>query len=218
MSDVGSPVLRKEDLRLLTGAGRFADDFNLPGQAYAAMVRSPHPHARIVRIEAARARAMPGVLAVYAGADCAADGLAPIPHQPLPATRDDMKLTGPGGVAVFEGPHRLLPTDKARHVGEALAIVVALTRDQALDAAEMVEVAYEESPSVTHTEDALSSGAPAVWDEVRDNVLVDTVFGDVEATERAFAGTDRIVRTLDVTSSPTDPSPRVTPFFNLPVS
>jgi carbon-monoxide dehydrogenase large subunit len=194
VSEAGSPVLRKEDLRLLTGAGRFTDDFNLPGQAYAAMVRSPHPHARIVRVDAARARAMPGVLGVYAGADCAADRLAPIPHHPLPATRDDMKLTGPGGSAVFEGPHLLLPTDRARHVGEAVAMVVALTRDQALDAAEMVEVAYEESPSVTHSEDALSSGAPAVWDEVRDNVLVDTVFGDPEKTDRAFAAADRVVR------------------------
>src|SRR5262249_13014319 len=136
VSEVGRPVLRKEDLRLLTGAGRFTDDFNLPGQAHAAMVRSPQPHARILGVDKSRALAMPGVLAVYTGADCAADRLAPIPHHPLPATRDDMKLTGPGGAAIFEGPHALLPADRARHVGEAVAMVVADTTDRALDAAE----------------------------------------------------------------------------------
>jgi carbon-monoxide dehydrogenase large subunit len=194
VSAVGSPVLRKEDQRLLTGAGRFTDDFNLPGQAYAAMVRSPYPHARIARIHIDRARAMSGVLAVYTGADCAADGLLPIPHNPLPSTREDMKLTGPGGGAIFEGPHRLLPVDKVRHVGEAIAMVVAQTQEQAADAAEGVSVEYAELPWVTHSEDALGPGAPAVWDEAPDNVLVDTVFGDRGATERAFARADRIVR------------------------
>ena len=194
MSEIGSPVLRKEDLRLLTGAGRFTDDFSLPGQAHAAMVRSPLPHARIVRVGKGRALAMPGVLGVFSGADCAADGLAPIPHQPLPATRDDMKLTGPRGGPVFEGPHRLLPTDKVRHVGEAVAMVVAETRDQAIDAAEAFEVDYEALSWVTHSEDALAPGAPPVWEEVRDNVPVDTVFGDPEGTARAFAHADRVVR------------------------
>jgi carbon-monoxide dehydrogenase large subunit len=194
VSAVGQPLLRKEDQRLLTGAGRFTDDFNLPGQAYAAMVRSPHPHARIVRIHIARARAMSGVFAVYTGADCAADGLLPIPHNPLPSTREDMKLTGPGGDAIFEGPHRLLPVDKVRHVGEAVAMVVAQTREQAADAAESVSVEYAELPWVTHSEDALASGAPAVWDEAPDNVLVDTTFGDRAATEQGFARADRIVR------------------------
>src|SRR5262252_3832644 len=99
------------------------------------MARSSLPHARIVRVDKTRALAMPGVLGVYAGADCAADGLAPIPHNPLPSTREDMKLTGPGGGAVFEGPHVLLP-DRARHVGEAVAMVVAESRDLALDATE----------------------------------------------------------------------------------
>jgi aerobic carbon-monoxide dehydrogenase large subunit len=192
VSAVGRPVLRKEDQRLLTGAGRFTDDFNLPGQAYAAMVRSPHPHARLVRVDMARARAMPGVLGVFGGADCDADGLAPIPHQPLPATREDMKLTGPGGGTIFEGPHRLLPADKARHVGEAVAMVVAESRELAADAAEAVAVEYQELPWVTHSEDALAGASP-VWDEAPDNVLVDTLFGDREATDRAFARADRVV-------------------------
>ncbi len=192
---IGRPLRRKEDFRLLTGAGRFTDDFNLPGQAHVAMVRSPHPHARILRVDAARARAMPGVLEVYSGVDCAADHLQPIPHHPLPATRDDMKLTGPGDSRIFEGPHPLLPTDKARHVGEAMAMVVAETREQAADAAEVVDVEYEVLPWVTHSEDALASGpAPAVWEEAPGNVLVDTSFGDREATERAFARADRVVK------------------------
>jgi len=191
---IGRPLRRKEDLRLLTGSGQFSDDLSLPWQAHAAMVRSPHPHARIARIEAARALAMPGVLAVFTGADCAADGLGAIPHAPVPSTRHDMKLTAPTGGAVFEGPHRLLPTDKARHVGEAVALVVARTRGQAVDAAEAVEVEYETLPWVTRSEDALAPGAPAVWDEVPDNAPVDTSFGDPEATERAFAAANHVVK------------------------
>jgi aerobic carbon-monoxide dehydrogenase large subunit len=190
---IGKPLRRKEDQRLLTGRGRFSDDFNLPGQAHAAMVRSPHPHARIVRIDSARARAMPGVLGVFTGADCAADGLAPIPHSPVPSTRYDMKLTGPGGAKVFEGPHVLLPADKARHVGEAVAMVVAETKAQALDAAEAVEVVYDELPWVAQSEAALAPGAPLVWDEAPGNVLVDTRFGDSDATQRAFAAADHVV-------------------------
>ena len=191
---IGQPVQRKEDVRLLTGAGRFSDDFRLESQVYAAMVRSPYPHARILRIDAARSRAMPGVLGIFTGADCASEGLRPIPHSPLPSTKHDMKLTAPRGGAIFEGPHLLLPTDKARHVGEAVAMVVAEAKAQAENAAEIVQVEYEELPSVTHSEDALAPGAPAVWDEAPDNVLVDTTFGDREATDRAFAGADHIVK------------------------
>src|SRR6202012_3102221 len=115
---------RAEDERLITGKGKFSDDFLLEGQTYAAMVRSPYPHARIVSIDASRAKGMPGVLGVFTGADCLADGLAPIPHDPVPKTKYDMKLHAPGGGAVFIGPHALLPADKAPHVGEAMAMVV----------------------------------------------------------------------------------------------
>ncbi|MFL5097988.1 MAG: xanthine dehydrogenase family protein molybdopterin-binding subunit, partial [Xanthobacteraceae bacterium] len=194
---IGQPVPRKEDERLITGKGRFSDDFHVDGQAYAAMVRSPHPHARIVSVNTSAAQAMPGVLGVFTGADVAADRLAPIPHDPLPKTKYDMKLTGPGGTNIFEGPHLLLPADKARHVGEAVAMVVAETQAQALDAAEAVEIVYQELPFVTHSEDAMQPGAPAVWDDVPDNVLVDTLFGDREATERAFGAADHVVA-LDV--------------------
>jgi carbon-monoxide dehydrogenase large subunit len=190
---IGKPMPRTEDVRLTTGKGRFTDDFNLDGQAYAVMVRSPYPHARIIAIDAAAAQAMPGVLGVFTGADLAADQLKPIPHDPLPKTKFDMKLTGPGGSTVFIGPHMLLPADKARHVGEAVAFVVAETKAQAMDAAEAVEVRYEELPFVLESEAAMRPGAPAVWDELPDNTLVDTLFGDVRATDQAFARAAHVV-------------------------
>ena len=190
---IGRPLRRKEDQRLLTGKGRFTDDFNLACQAFAVMVRSPHPHARIVEVNAVQAKRMPGVLGVFGGADCLADRLAPIPHSPVPSTRYDLKLTGPGGGAIFIGPQPLLPLEKARHVGETVAMIVAETLPQALDAAEAVEVEYDELPWVSASEAALLPGAPELWDEVPDNVLVDTMFGDAEATERAFAGADHVV-------------------------
>ena len=191
---IGRPVRRAEDERLVTGKGRFSDDFKLDHQAYAAMVRSPHPHARIRSIDPARARAMPGVLGVFTGADCLADNLSPIPHDPMPKTKYDMKLCAPGGGAVFIGPHLLLPADKARHVGEAVAMVVAQTLTQAFDAAEAVEVDYEVLPHVTHAHDAMAPGAPKVWDEVPDNIPVETWFGDRAATDRAFAAADHVVK------------------------
>jgi len=190
---IGKPMPRKEDARLITGNGRFTDDFNLDGQLHAVMVRSPYPHARIVAIDATPAKAMPGVHGVFTGADCLADRLAPIPHDPLPKTKFDMKLTGPGGGTVFIGPHMLLPADKARHVGEAVVMVVAETKAAAMDAAEAVEVRYEELPFVLHSEDAMRPGAPVIWDEAADNILVDTLFGNAEATDRAFAAAAHVV-------------------------
>ena len=195
---IGQPVRRREDLRLLTGKGCFTDDFTMEGQVYAAMVRSPHPHARIVNIDPATARAMPGVLAVFTGADCLADGLLPLPHSPLPSTRSDLKLTPPPGAKLFIGPHMVLPVDRVRHVGEALVMVVAETKAQALDAAESVIVDYETLPWVADAEAACAPGAAPVWDEVADNVLIDTTFGNVQATEQAFAAADHVVKMHDI--------------------
>src|SRR6266704_2223929 len=204
---------RKEDLRLLMGAGRFTDDFNLKAQAYAAMVRSPYPHAKILRIDSGAARAMAGVLGVYSGADCVGDGLRPIPHNPLPSTRDDMKLTGPGGGGIFEGPHRLLPVEKALHVGEAVAMVVAEARDVALDAAEVVEIEYQELPWVTHSEDALKGGrgAPSVWDEAplppfsasSECVTQGSSWYSISTTSAASSATSLASATTIATASPT---------------
>ena len=194
LKTVGQPVRRKEDIRLLTGKGRFSDDFKLDGQAYAAMIRSPHPHARIMSIDKSAALAMPGVLAVLTGADCADDKLGPIPHDPLPKTKFDMKLTGPdGNKNPFIGPHVLLPADKARHAGEAVAMVVADTLERALDAAEAVEVSWQELPWVSKTLKAIEPGAPSVWDEVPDNCFIETWFGDAQATNQAFAKADHVV-------------------------
>lgn len=193
-SSIGKPMPRNEDQRLLSGRGRFTDDFAIPGQAYAVMVRSPHPHARIRGIDTATALAMPGVLGVFTGADVAADALKPIPHDPVPKTKYDMKLSGPGGTPIFIGPHMLLPADKARHVGEAVAMVVAETEAQAQDAAEAVEVDYEVLPWVTDQREAIEPGRAPVWDEIPDNCFVDTTFGDVAATDRAFAQADHVVK------------------------
>src|SRR6185437_2093389 len=98
---IGQPLVRNEDARLLTGRGQFSDDFAFPEQTYAAMVRSPHAHARIMHIGKRAALFLPGVLGVFTGADCAADKLGAIPHDPLPKTKYDMKLQGPGGGEVF---------------------------------------------------------------------------------------------------------------------
>ena len=144
---IGQPIRRKEDVRLLTGRGRFTDDFSLPHQTYAIVVRSPYPHAEIKAIDADRAWQLPGVLGVFSGADCAADNLGDIPHRPLcRKTKHDLKLTGANGAEVFIGPHVLLPTDRVRHVGEAVAMVVAESRAEALDAAEAVHVDYDPLP------------------------------------------------------------------------
>src|SRR5262249_27276671 len=178
---------------LTIGRGRFTDDFSAAGQAYAVMLRSPHPHARILGIDATRAKTMPGVLGVFTGADCLADGLGPISHDPLPRTKYDMQLHAAAGVMVFLGPHMLLPADKVRHVGEAVVMIVAETVPQALDAAEAVNIDYEALPGVYHSEDAMRPGAPAIWSEVPDNILIDTFFGDPKATDQAFADAAHVV-------------------------
>src|SRR5258707_4517182 len=139
---IGKPLVRKEDARLITGRGRFSDDFSVDGQACAVMLRSPHAHARILGIDASRATPMPGVLGVFTGADCLADGLSAIPHDPLPKTKYDMKLHAAGGGAVFIGPHMLLPAERVRPVGEAGAMGVGESMPQALDGVECIKVDY----------------------------------------------------------------------------
>src|SRR2546425_10093384 len=191
---IGQPLRRTEDARLLRGQGRFTDDVSLPGQAHAAVVRSPHPHARIVAIDGRAASALPGVLAVLTGAEAAADGLRAIPHSPVPSNRYDLALRAPGGGAIFVGPHALLPADKARHVGEAVALVVAETSGQAEDAAERVRVTWDPLPFVVDTAEAAEGKAPAVWDEVSSNVCVDCAFGsDEAAVEAVFARAAHVV-------------------------
>ena len=144
-SGIGQPVRRREDLRLVRGGGRYTADENLPGQVYAVMVRSPHAHARIRSIATADAKAAPGVLAVLTGADFAADGLKPIPHKPWSPHPEEAQLRIKGDEPPFEAPHYPLPTDKARFVGEAVAMVVAETVHAAKDGAERVVIDYDVS-------------------------------------------------------------------------
>ena len=206
---VGQPLKRKEDLRLITGKGRFTDDFSLPNQTWAWMVRSPYPHARIISLDKQSALDLPGVLGVFTGADCEADGLKAIDHSPVPSTQYDVKLRGPNDTAVFVGRHVLLPTDKVRFVGEAVAMVVARTREQARLAAESMLVEYEELPWVADTEQAAAPDAPRVWDDLPTNVLVDATFGNQEATAKAFQEAAHVVtmktRINRVTGVPLEP-------------
>ena len=134
------------------------------------------------------------MLAVLTGAEAAADGLRAIPHSPVPSNRYDLALRAPGGGAIFVGPHALLPADKARHVGEAVALIVAETSGQAEDAAERVRVTWDPLPFVVDTAEAAEGKAPAVWDEVSSNVCVDCAFGsDEAAVEAAFARAAHVV-------------------------
>jgi len=157
---IGAAVPRKEDARLLTGRGSFSDDLHLPGQAHAVMVRSPHAHARIGRIDAAEALALPGVLAVLTGADCLADGLKPIPHRPFSVSPPDVTLRNRDGSDIFIAPHHALPADKARFAGEAVAMVIAESVQIAKDGAERVHVEYEPLAAVVRAADAAAAGAP----------------------------------------------------------
>ena len=190
---VGQPLRRKEDERLITGRGQFTDDFSLPAQTWAAMVRSPYPHAKINGIDASAALAIPGVLGVFTGADALADGLGEIPHNPVPSTKFDVKLTGRGGTPVYIGEHYLLPTDRARYVGEAVAMVVAETRSQAYSAAEAVMVDFEPLDWVAGTVEASAPDAPKLWDALPDNILVDATFGDGAGTDAAFKAAANVV-------------------------
>src|SRR5467141_2082584 len=153
----GASIKRREDPRLITGKGSFVDDLRIPGTTTAAFVRSPHAHARIVRIDATAAKKVKGVLAVYTGQDLVAAGVKPIPVGWL---IPNMKIP----------PHYPLAVDRARHMGEAVAVVIAESPYIARDAAELVEVDYEPLPVVADAAKAVQPGAPAVHDDARDNV------------------------------------------------
>ena len=122
---IGQPLLRNEDRRLLTGRGEFSDDINMDGQAYATFVRSPHAHARLVKIDSAGALALPGVLAVLTGADWVADGHAPIPHSPIPSGTDGLGMNEGKWSKIFVGRNYPMAPERPRFVGEAVAMVVA---------------------------------------------------------------------------------------------
>src|ERR1043166_1242940 len=191
-SGIGQPVRRKEDFRLVTGSGRYGDDFVLPRMVHAAFVRSPHAHARMRAVDKEAALALPGALAVLTGADYAADGLKPIPH--------DAGLMGPPDLTVRKrsGPittaHWPLPLDTARFVGEAVVMVVAETIAAAKDMAEKARVDYAPLPAVARASDAIKQGAPALWNEAPGNLCLDIEAGDEEAPTAAFARAAHVVR------------------------
>ena len=175
---IGQPVLRFEDPRLLRGQGRYINDVNLPGQAYAIFVRSPHAHAKIRSIDVEAAKAAPGVLAAYTGHDVKADGLG-MPKANMPRKRPD-------GKPMFAPQRPPLVTDRVRYVGDPVVMVIAETLAQAKDAAELVEIDYEPLPSVTLTEDTVKPGAPAVWDDCPDNISNHVERGKKADTEEAI--------------------------------
>ena len=194
MQGIGKPVRRREDARFLTGTGNYADDVSLPGQAYAYVVRSPHAHARILGIDVGPAAGVPGVLAVLAARDAAEDGLQPIPQRPVPANPHEVPLKSRDGSPFLIAPHPVLALGKTRYVGEPVAVVIAETLWQAMDAAGRLVVAYDPLPAVVRSAEALAPGAPLVWYEYSANLCVDSETGDKAATELAFAEAAHVVR------------------------
>ena len=185
---IGDSIPRVEDQRLLTGRGCYTDDAEPSGFLHAAYVRSPHAHARIRKIDPTAALALPGV-SVMTGADLEAAGVKPVLNPPeslgagFPSFADDLVIP----------PWRALALGKVRHVGEAVALVIAPTESGARDAAEAVQVDYEPLASVIEIEDAEKPGAPLVWDEIRGNRLFAIEAGDRTATEAAFARAAAVV-------------------------
>jgi carbon-monoxide dehydrogenase large subunit len=173
---IGQPLRRLEDARLLTGQGSFTDDVRPEGAAHAAFTRSPHAHARIAKIDVAAARAAPGVVAVVTGADVAADGVGPIPFTHMHKREDGSPIVAP--------PRMPITADEARFVGDAVAMVVAETREQARDAAELVEVEWEPLEAVSGLEASAKQGHVAAYYRM----------GDAAAREAAFAAAKHVVR------------------------
>jgi len=176
---IGARVQRKEDYRFLTGAGQYTDDVTLPRQTHAAFVRSPHAHAKIKSVNTAKAKAAPGVLAVYTGEDIAAAKLGGLPCGWL--------ITDVNGQPMKEPPYPVIAQGKVRHVGERVAVVVAETLEQARDAAELVQVDYDVLPAVADGRLARAKGAPQLHDIAPDNTCYVWALGDKAAVDAAFA-------------------------------
>jgi carbon-monoxide dehydrogenase large subunit len=189
---IGQAVRRKEDVRFITGAGHFADDISPAGHAHAVFARSPHAHARILGIDCAAARRAPGVLAVFTHADIAAAKLGVIACVVPLKNRDGSAYANPG--------RPLLAADRVRHVGEAVAMVVAESPAQAKDAAELIAVEYAPLPAVVTPADAVAPGAPLLFEGSPGNIALDWALGDEKAVAAAFSGAARIV-TLDLAIS-----------------
>jgi carbon-monoxide dehydrogenase large subunit len=160
---ISRPTRRREDQRLVTGHGTFADDVSLPGQAYAVFVRSSVAHGILNGIDTEEARQAPGVLGVFTAEDLEAAGIGKIPYLPIPG----FKMPTP-----VEAPRPALATGRIRHVGEPIAVVVAETRLQAEDAAELVVADINPLPAASDLVEAVQDGAPLVWDDAPNNIAL----------------------------------------------
>ena len=183
---IGQSVPREEDPRLLQGRGRYVDDVKASGEVRAFVLRSPHAHARLGRIDTSAALAAPGVLGILTGEDLKKRGLG-APRPIVPRKKSD-------GSPAFVTPQPLLAQERVRYVGEPVAFIVAETVNQAKDAAELIEVEYDPLPAVVTPEGALAKGAPAVWDNNPGNEAFCHEAGDKAATDAAFAKAHRVIR------------------------
>lgn len=206
---IGQPVPRKEDVRLLTGLGQFAADVVPANTTHAMFARSPHAHARIRSIDTSAARAAPGVLAIFTGADLVTAGMRPIPHNPQWTGPPDVELTLRAGTTPYIAPHMPMPAEIVRFVGEAVAVVIADTVEAATDAAALIAIDYDPLPTLAHAPDALAAGAPQIWPECPGNVALDAEVGNPALTDAAFAAAAHVVRLNTwinrVTGSPMEP-------------
>ena len=184
-SKIGDVPKRREDARFVTGGGAYLDDLSFDGLTHAVFVRSPHPHAMVRSISTAAARQIPGVLAVLTIKDADADGLQPM----RPGVEANVQTGEPFAFI----PQPLLARDKVRFVGEPVALVVAETRAQALDAAELVSVDYAPLPAVTTHQAARAPGAPQIAEAVPGNLCLDWRHGDIAAVDAAFASAAHVV-------------------------
>ena len=189
---IGASVKRKEDHRFLSGRGNYVDDINRPGQLYAVIRRADRPHARLLGIDTAAAGAAPGVVAVFTGADMQADGVGGIPC--------GWQLHNKDGSPMAEPPHPVLAVGKVRHVGDPVAVVIADGKQAAKDAAELLDISYEDLPAVAAVRDAVAPGAPLVHDDVPGNQCYDWEIGDKAAVDAAFARAAHQVK-LDLTNN-----------------
>jgi carbon-monoxide dehydrogenase large subunit len=189
---IGARVVRKEDKRFITGKGRYTDDMVVAGMKHAAFVRSPHAHAAIKGIDTSKAAKMPGVIGVLTGDELAADGIGSLICGWMIHSKD--------GSPMNMGDWRPLAQAKVRYVGDAVAVVVADTKAQARDAAEAVEVAYEELPAVTEAVDALKPGAPLIHDNAPGNLIYDWEIGDSSAADEAIANAAHVT-TLELVNN-----------------
>jgi carbon-monoxide dehydrogenase large subunit len=189
---VGAPVRRKEDQRFITGKGHYTDDINRPGQSYACFLRSPHAHARIKSIERAAAAAMPGVLAVLTGADLSADKIGSLIC--------GWMITSKDGSQMKMAPHPAIALGKANFVGDTVAVVVAETLAQAMDAAEKVKVDYEVLPAVADPAKAQAENAPQIHDIAARNTIYQWQLGDAHAADAAFKAAKHVT-SLDLVNN-----------------